>query len=148
GATSRSDREGAAARAALLYLADREDAVSDAYGILGLLDDVYVIDWAYAVVEGSTRCLPLLLSFLDQWPFVAELVFAGTPPAPLNRFAQFVACACLNSLFAERQPDLLILRESAGYGVIAAFLAPVPSARMQRDGPGGDVRTLRADQPA
>ena len=85
-ASARNGKEGAAARAALLYLADEDDAVGDAFGVLGLLDDVYVIDWAYAVVEGLTWCLPLLLAFLDQWPFVADLALAGTPPMPLDRF--------------------------------------------------------------
>jgi hypothetical protein len=110
-ASARRGKEGAAARAALLYLADKDDAVGDALGVVGLLDDVYVIDWALAVVEGLTRCLPLLLAFLDQWPFVADLALVGTSPMPLDRFSQYIACAGLNSLFGERQPGLLIVRE-------------------------------------
>jgi hypothetical protein len=100
-ASARSGKEGAAARAALLYLADEDDAVGDAFGVLGLLDDVYVIDWAYAVVEGLTRCLPLLLAFLDQWPFVADLALAGDPPMPLDRFSQL----CLPIMPSEHSAD-------------------------------------------
>ena len=136
-ATTRNGKEGAAARSALLYLSDKDDAL----GVLGLLDDVYVIDWAYAVVEGLTRCLPLLLAFLDQWPFVADLAVAGAPPMPLDRFSQYIACACLNSLFAERQPDLLIVRESAGYGGIAALFAAVQCVRMQGNDLDAEIGT-------
>src|SRR5271166_3975925 len=141
-ASVRSGKKGTAARAALLYLSDKDDAP----GVLGLLDDVYVIDLAYAVVEGLTLCLPLLLAFLDQWPFVADLALAGTPPMPLDRFSQYIACACLNSLFAERQPDLLVVRESAGYAAIAALFAAVQCARMQGDGLDAEIGTWRDGQ--
>lgn len=146
-AAARSDKEGAAARAALLYLADEDDLARGTLGVLDLLDDVCVIDWAYAVVKGLTRCLPLLLAFLDQWPFVADLALAGAPPMPLGRFGQYIACAFLNSLFGERQPALLIVRESAGYGAIAALFAAVQCARLQADELDAEIGTWRAGQP-
>jgi hypothetical protein len=146
-ASAHNSKEGAAARSALLYLADGHDAVPDAFGILGLLDDVYVIDRTYAIVKGTARCLPLLLTFLDQWPFVADLALAGTPPMPLDRFNQYFTCACLNSLFAERQPDLLIVRESAGSCAIAALFAALQCARMQSDCLEAEISAWREGQP-
>jgi hypothetical protein len=140
-ASARGGKDGAAARAALLYLAAEDDALGDTLGVLGLLDDVYVIDWAYAVVEGVTRCLPLLGALLDEWPFVADVAVVGAQPMQLDRFCQYIVCACLNSLFAERRPDLLIVRESAGYGAIAALFAAVQCARVQGDGLDAEIGT-------
>ena len=147
-ASARRDKEGAAARAALLYLADKDDAVGDTLGVVGLLDDVYVIDWAFAVVEGlSLSRLPLLLAFLDQWPFVADLALVCTSLMPLDRFSQYIACAGLNSLFDERQPGLLIVRESAGYGAIVAICAAVQCAAMQGNGLDAEIGKWRKGQP-
>ena len=64
-----------------------------------------------------------------------------------RQFSQYIACACLNSLFAERQPGLLIVRESAGYGAIAALLAAVQCAKMHGDGLDAEINTWREGQP-
>ena len=74
---SRKDEGAAVAGAALHYLADEEDAVPDSIGFLGLLDDIYVIEWAYSVIEGHTTWLPFLEDMLERWPFVDDLVFGG-----------------------------------------------------------------------
>src|SRR5262249_20783810 len=98
-ACEKSGREGTVARAALLYLADIPDVIPDSQGVLGLIDDIYVIETAYAAIESQTRYLPLLETLLEKWPFVADLPFIGPGPAPLDRFGQYVACAFLFSLF-------------------------------------------------
>jgi hypothetical protein len=121
--------------------------VSDNLGVLGLLDDAYVIDWAYAFVEKQTWCLPLLQALVEKWPFVADVALAGTPPMPLDRFSQYVAGACLHSLFTEGQPALLVLRENAGFGVIAAFFAGVQCARIQGDSLEEEIGGWPINQP-
>jgi hypothetical protein len=146
-ASARDDKGSAAAREALLYLAEEADAIPDSYGLLGLFDDMYVIDENYAVVEGLTRRLPLLLALLDRWPFVADLALAGVPHMPLDRFGQYFACACLNSLFAGRRPDLLIITDSAGYGAIAAFFAAVQCAKMQGNSLAAEIGSWPEGQP-
>lgn len=119
------------ARAALFYLADEEDVVSDALGSLGLLDDVYVIEWAYAVVENQTRCLPILNHLLERYPFVAELALVGNPAQTLSKYAQYVGATALDVLFARRDPSMLVLRDAAPFGVLSGSLAAIQCARVQ-----------------
>ena len=90
-AAARSDAKSNIARSALLYLADIADIVPDSYGLLGLFDDIYVIEWAYAVVEDQTRCLPLLEALIQKWPYVADLSIREGDPATLDRYNQYVA---------------------------------------------------------
>jgi hypothetical protein len=145
-AAHRPGNDGAAARAALLYVAQEDDVVSDAAGILGLLDDLYVIDWAYAVVEGQTRCLPILNALLDRWPFVEDLALVSDPPMPLDFFSRYIACAGLNSLFSKDAPSLLILRESAGYAAVTAVLAAVNCACGQAEGLESEIGAFPVGQ--
>lgn len=130
-ASAKEGKDGAAARAALRYVADEHDVVCDSSGFLGLLDDIYVIEWAYAVVENQTRCLPLLRGMLQQFPFVADLALVGEPPEPLDCYSQYVASAVLEGLFNAAEPALLIVRETGPYCLIASFLAAVHAARME-----------------
>lgn len=119
------------ARAALLYFADHFDTVSDSFGILGLLDDVYVVDLAYVVVEQHTRQLPLLIKLLKSYPYVASLALIGTPLRPLDLFAQYVGCLCLDSLFGEKELTLIVLREVGAFPLLAALFASIEAARRQ-----------------
>jgi hypothetical protein len=119
------------ARAALRYLADEDDVVGDRSGILGLMDDIYAIEWAYAAVEKRTRCLPLLDSLPRNWPFVGDLALIRNGCAPLDRYGQYVVCAALYSLFGPEISSLLVLRELGAYGLIAAVMAAVECARLQ-----------------
>lgn len=130
-ASKRDGKDGAAARAALLYLAEEDDAVCDSAGFLGLLDDVYVIDWAYATVEQQTRCLPMLQGLLESYPYVADLALTGTPLRPLDLYSQYVSCAVLDSLYGAEQATLLVLRETGPFCVLSAFFAAVEAARRQ-----------------
>lgn len=129
--------EGRTARAALSYLADEQDVVCDSHGVLGLLDDIYVIEWAYAVVGSKTLCLPLLEAMLADYPFVADLAMVGDPLRPLDRFSQYVGCNALEALFASETPTLMVLRDGAAYSCVIALLAAIESARRQvrRAGP-------------
>jgi len=117
------------ARAALQYLADEDDVVTDRTGVIGLVDDIYVIEWAYAAVESQTRCLPLLEAMLRRWPFVgsAGLAASGTE---LDRYAQYVCCAALFTLFGPSS-GALVLRERGAFPIIAAVAAGLEAARLQ-----------------
>ncbi|CDX40033.1 hypothetical protein MPLA_320028 [Mesorhizobium sp. ORS 3359] len=130
-ASRRDGKDGSAARAALLYLAEEDDAVSDSAGFLGLLDDVYVIDWAYATVEQQTRCLPMLQGLLEAYPYVADLALTGMPLRPLDLYSQYVCCAVLDSLYGAEKSPILVLRETGPYCVLGAFFAAVEAARRQ-----------------
>ncbi|RZJ47201.1 MAG: hypothetical protein EON87_01780 [Brevundimonas sp.] len=119
------------ARAALLYLAQTADVVRDTEGFLGLLDDAYVIDLAFAAAEQQTRCLPLLNGLLADYPYVADVALVGEPSAPLDLYAQYVVCAALDSLRDGAAPAMLVLRETGPFPLLAAFFAAVGSARAE-----------------
>jgi hypothetical protein len=130
-AAHRSSLAGKAARAALLYLADENDIVRDSEGLLGLLDDVYVIDVAYAEVEQQTRCLPLLQGLLEDYAYVADLAVIGSPVRALDLYGQYVVCAALEALFALDRSTMLVLRESGPFPLLAALFAAIETARRQ-----------------
>lgn len=146
GASAHDDDGGRVARAALLYLADEHDVVSDTDGFLGLLDDIYVVEWAYAVVENQTRCLPLLRSMLQVHPFVADLAMIGSPPKALDIYSQYVACAVLEALYRAQEPFLLVLRDAGPYGSICAFAAAVEAARRQARRQGEELAAWSVGQ--
>ena len=125
-----SQPEAKPAQAALRYLADEDDVVGDRSGLLGLVDDIYVIEWAYAAVEQQTRCLPILEVLLQRWPFVGDLALVDQGRGCLDRFSQYVVGASLYSLFSADEPGLLVLRETGAYPVIAAVMAAIESARL------------------
>jgi hypothetical protein len=117
------------ARAALHYLADEDDVVTDRTGVIGLVDDIYVIEWAYAAVESQTRCLPLLEAMLRRWPFIASAGLAASGSG-LDRYAQYVCCAALFTLFGPTS-GALVLRENGPFPIITAVAAGLEAARRQ-----------------
>lgn len=117
------------ARAALYYLADEDDIVSDRSGVIGLVDDIYVIEWAYAAVESQTRCLPLLEAMLRRWPFIGTAGLAASG-SNLDRYGQYVCCAALFTLFRPT-PGALVLREIGAFPIVAAVAAGLEAARLQ-----------------
>lgn len=128
-AAERPGVEYAAARAALCYLADEDDVVIDRSGVIGLVDDIYVIEWAYAAVESQTRCLPLLEEMLRRWPFVGTASLGGSSNN-LDRYAQYVCCAGLFTLFVQTS-GALVLRENGPFPILAAVAAGLEAARLQ-----------------
>lgn len=130
-AAGREDAHARVAKAALLYLAEPQDIVSDTEGLLGLVDDVYVIDLAYASIEKQTRCLPILQGLLESYPYVADLAIVGSPARTLDLYGQYVVCATLDIIYDALRPVLLVIRESGPFAILAAFFAAVEAARRQ-----------------
>ena len=150
GLVAAARRDGPAARtarAALLYLAEEKDAVSDAEGFLGLMDDVYVVDVAFAAVEQQTRCLPLLNGLLADYPYVADVALVGEPSRPLDLFAQYVVCAALDCLRGDAPPTMLVVRESGPFPLLSAFFAAVRSARAEATSERSRLESWPAGQP-
>lgn len=147
-AAERQDDDAQIAKAALLYLAEERDVVDDNDGVLGLIDDLYVIEWAYAAVESQTRCLPILDGLLQRWPFVADLAVLDGGQSSLNRFSQYVACAILHSLFSDSpRRALLVVRETGGYPLIGALMAAIECSRGQEAAPSSDIARWPIGQP-
>ena len=146
GSCCRAGRQGAIARAALLYLADVSDVIPNSEGIIGLLDDICVIETAYAATESQTRCLPLLEVLLGKWPFVADLPLVGPGPAPLDRYGQYIACACLYSLFEVSGHSELVVRQNAAHCIISSLMVAVEASRKEAKAADLDVETWAEGQ--
>src|SRR5213078_3158636 len=101
----------------------------------------------YAVAENQTKCLPILEALLHKWPFVAELAISGEDPVPLNRYCQYVACACLYSLFEDKHHSVLFVRESAAHPLIGAVMAATQALRSQAAAITLDVLSWPIGQP-
>jgi hypothetical protein len=127
---TRPGQETAPARAALRYLAEEEDAVCDRSGVLGLVDDIYVIEWAYAAVESQTRCLPLLQTMLRRWPFIGSNMLGEDGNLPLDRYARYVTCSALFTLFGPTS-GCLVVRDPGAFPIIAAVASGLELARLQ-----------------
>lgn len=111
--------EGAdAARSALNYIALVEDVVSDDKGLLGLLDDLYVVEWAYAVAEGHTLALPHLTQMLGQWPYISSS-FLMVGGRVLDRYSQYVLGSC--NQMTRNGGGKVVLRDASSYVTLAAI---------------------------
>lgn len=146
-AASGTSGGGQAARAALLYLAEQDDVVADTTGFLGLIDDIYVIEWAYAAVESQTRCLPILEGMIRNWPFVADLAVLESGRVSLDRFSQYVVCAAMQSLFGDALAGVLVLRETGAYPLLAATMTAIECARRHTHHLGTEAASWPLGQP-
>lgn len=108
------------ARAALVYLAETDDVIPDDMGILGLLDDLYVIEWAYATVEEQAYGLPHLSSLQQRIPHL-ESSYLTAGGMMLDRFGQYVV-GNAQAVLESSQNDHIALRDAE------VFLAPVVGA--------------------
>lgn len=111
GASSRT------ARAALIYFGYVDDVIPDDVGILGLLDDLYVIEWAYATVEEQAYGLPFLDSLLAKFPHL-ESSYLTANGMMMDRFGQYVVGTAHEALL-DKNRQHIVLRDAE------AFLAPV-----------------------
>lgn len=108
------------ARAALVYLAKTDDVIPDDMGILGLLDDLYVIEWAFATVEEQAYGLPHLSSLQQRIPHL-ESSYLTAGGVMLDRFGQYVV-GNAQAVLESSQNDHIALRDAE------VFLAPVVGA--------------------
>jgi hypothetical protein len=121
------------ARAALAYLAEHDDAVPDTSGFLGLVDDVYVIEWAFAASLHETRCLPILDGLLRRFPHTADIPLVGAPPRPLGTYSQYAVSAALHMLFHREGSHVLSVREAGPTPLLTAVFAAVECVRSHAD---------------
>ena len=90
------------ARAALGYLILEEDSIDDRLGLIGFLDDAYILDTAVAVIEPAREpWIRLMESARIAWPLLAEASVGLTTgqSAPVIRHVLTQA-----ALLAEPQP--------------------------------------------
>ena len=61
------------AKAALRYVHLQDDAISDRFGYLGLLDDIQVIEDVYELASGASAWRRLAAHFKAEWPLLSNL---------------------------------------------------------------------------
>ena len=111
--------EGAdAARSALNYIGLVEDVVSDEIGMLGLIDDLYAVEWAYAVAEAHTLALPRLTQMLGDWPYISS-PFLMVGGKGLDRYSQYVLGSC--NQMVRGGGGRVVLRDASSYATLAAI---------------------------
>ena len=110
---------------ALKYLAENNDVVHDDLGFLGLVDDIYVIEWAFALIRRETLWLPLQEEMMQRWPFVGQLVIrSGTRRIVLDRYSRHIVCNSLQYIEDHhREVTLIVLRENGPFPFIVATVS-------------------------
>lgn len=145
------------ATAALAYFASDDDAVPDKMGVLGLIDDAYVIEWAFAAVTGTTLQLPVLESAIERWSFLDDLIFLDDQGLiGFDRYVSYLIGMVLFSIFELKQ-QLVLAREGGPTALLAAICVAVawqrdaaalkPSKGLETGTPifiGDDISVFRA----
>ncbi len=123
-----------ASYAALKYLSVDDDVVPDTIGLLGLIDDIWVVEETYAKTQGFTEWLPILEQFLGEWPLLDALVF-GNDKQMLRPglFIQFVLGAALESADDTPTKRILILPEVGPMSILAAFALALTRLKSDAD---------------
>ena len=83
------EEEVAIARAALGYLILEEDSIDDRMGLVGFLDDAWILDQAVAAIEPAREpWLRLLECAADAWPLLSEASISheGDQAVPVSQF--------------------------------------------------------------
>ena len=118
-------------RAALRYLCEKDDTISDDLGYVGLLDDLYVIELAHRELSGQSDWSGLLNRFVAEWPCIEQMGFDDSgSETSLPPFMQMTAGATLSSL-GDHKDTLIALHEVGPTALTGAFFATVESLRLQ-----------------
>lgn len=118
----------------LSYLAENLDVVRDDLGFLGLVDDIYVIEWAFAQIRRETLWLPIQAEMMRRWPFVGQLVIrSGKHRILLDRYIRHIAFNALRFIDENpNKPSLLVIRENGPYPFIVTVLAAMGATLNRR----------------
>lgn len=106
------------ARAALRYLVLKEDAVDDSLGLVGYLDDYFIVETALDLIQpGRNPWSDLLDRTVAKWPFLASLSLEeGGVEYPISEFQ------LVNSALLAAQQDRS--RESGPLGILLPYSGP------------------------
>lgn len=107
---------------ALAYLNEDDDVIPDNFGILGLVDDVYVIEWAFSKIRKETLWLPLMEEVSIKWPLLSQVVFKSDEDTfSPDRYTRHFLCNLL--VLAQEndpKPATLVVNEAGPLAFIAA----------------------------
>lgn len=103
------------ARAALTYFAEKADAISDDLGLVGLLDDAYVVQRAIEHICPNRACLTTYLEDrVRHWPFLRNLMFdIDNRPTPISDYL-LINCALLLDVLDPETRSTVVLVDDVG----------------------------------
>lgn len=103
------------ARAALTYFAERADAIPDDLGLVGLLDDAYIVQHAVDTISPDRACLTAYLEDrVRRWPFLRNLKFdIDSRPTPISDYI-LVNCALLLDVLEPEARSAIVLVDEIG----------------------------------
>ena len=118
--------ERAFVRGALRYFVEDEDLINDKLGLVGFLDDIFIIQMAVDLVSPTREPLiELLDKVIGVWPFLNMLTLDdGSGPRPASEFTiinSALSCSRLRS--EDASSTLLIAPETGPIAVLLGFIS-------------------------
>lgn len=114
------------ARGALRYLLEKDDAIKDELGLVGYLDDLFILQTAVELISPQREPLVELLDrVVGAWPFLNMLTLDdGSGPRPASEFTilnSAISCRKLRSV--DMMNTLLIAPETGPMAVLIGFVS-------------------------
>lgn len=123
--SKRPEDERICARGALRYFVEDDDAISDDLGLVGYLDDVFILQIAVDLVSPLREPL---IELLDQvvgiWPFLNMLTLDdGSGPRPASEFAILnFALSCRDLRSSDTLNTVLIAPDTGPIAILLGFV--------------------------
>ena len=123
--SNRPEDERICARGALRYFVEDDDAISDNLGLVGYLDDVFILQTAVDLVSPLREPL---IELLDQvfgvWPFLNMLTLDdGSGPRPASEFSILnFALSCRDLRSSDTRNTILIAPETGPIAILLGFV--------------------------
>ena len=103
------------ARAALLYFAEKADAIPDDFGLVGLLDDAYIVQQAVEKIFPNRASLTAYLEDgIKRWPFLRNLRFDIDEKPSLISDYTLANSALLLQLLTQEGGSTIVLVDDVG----------------------------------
>ena len=122
----RHDDDKICARGALRYLLENDDAINDELGLVGYLDDLFILQTAVELTSPQREPLiELLDDVVGVWPFLNMLTLDdGSGPRPASEFAILnSALTCRKLRSAESINTILIAPETGPIAILIGFVS-------------------------
>ncbi len=114
------------ARGALRYLLEKDDAIKDELGLVGYLDDLFILQTAVELISPQREPLIELLDrVVGVWPFLNMLTLDdGSGPRPASEFAILnSALSCRKLRSVDTMNTLLIAPETGPIALLIGFVS-------------------------
>jgi len=118
--SDRSHEQKCYARAALNYLVCEEDAIDDRLGIVGYIDDNFIVQLAVDFIEPNREpWLDLLDDIVSEWPFLNGLIIDdGSGGRPISEYMMINSAVSCTKLHGKDLPPSILL--------VTPFVGPAP----------------------